>query len=49
MLKSLLEAGANLNARDDLGYNAYDYAVMGKRMENAKYLASLGLKAAVAQ
>lgn len=47
MLRILLEAGASLDARDDLGYNAYDYAVMGKRQENARYLASLGLEAAV--
>ena len=46
MLKILLQAGASLDARDDLGYNAYDYAVMGSRPENARYLATLGLEAA---
>lgn len=47
MMKILLEAGASLNARDDLGYNANDYAVMGNRPQNVRYLTSLGLEAAV--
>ena len=46
MLQILLQAGVRLDARDDLGYNAYDYALMGKNAENARYLASLGLESA---
>lgn len=37
-------AGAALRARDDLGFNALDYALMGNKRENARYLASLGLE-----
>lgn len=46
MIKILLQAGAVLQARDDLGFNAHDYALMGNSKENAIYLASLGLKPA---
>ena len=46
MLKILLGAGAPLKARDDLGFNASDYALMGKNRDNAMYLASLGLEPA---
>ncbi|MBB6092291.1 uncharacterized protein YecT (DUF1311 family) [Povalibacter uvarum] len=46
MLKILLGAGAPVDARDDLGFNAYDYAVMGERQDNVRYLASLGQGAA---
>jgi hypothetical protein len=46
MLKILLQAGASLQSRDDLGFNAHDYALMGKSRENANYLASLGLEPA---
>ena len=46
MLKILLQAGAPQQARDDLGFNAHDYALMGKNRDNAKYLASLGLEPA---
>jgi hypothetical protein len=44
MLKRLVEAGASLSAVDDLGYNALDYAAMGKNNDNANYLKSLGLQ-----
>ena len=47
MLKILLQAGAPLQARDDLGFNAHDYALMGKNRDNAMYLASLGLDPSV--
>jgi hypothetical protein len=46
MLQILLQAGARLDARDDLGYNAHDYALMGKNTDNARYLVSLGLEPA---
>jgi uncharacterized protein len=46
MMQLLLKAGANLNARDDLVFNAYDYAAMGNKPENVAYLASLGLSPA---
>jgi uncharacterized protein YecT (DUF1311 family) len=46
MLQILLQTGARLDARDDLGYNAHDYALMGKNTDNARYLASLGLEPA---
>jgi len=46
MLKILLKAGAALRARDDMGFNAHDYALMGKNTDNARYLASLGLEPA---
>lgn len=46
MLKILLAAGAPLRALDDLGFNAHDYALMGKNRDNALYLASLGLEPA---
>nr|WP_094324929.1 ankyrin repeat domain-containing protein [Campylobacter avium] len=45
MLKILVENGANLHDVDDLGFNALDFALSAKKMDNAKYLQSLGLKA----
>ena len=45
MLKLLIENGANLHEIDDLGFNALDFALSAKKMDNAKYLQSLGLKA----
>ena len=45
MLKLLIESGANLHDVDDLGFNALDFALSAKKMDNAKYLQSLGLKA----
>lgn len=46
MIKILLESGASLQAQDDLGFNAHDYALMGERRDNALYLSSLGLEPA---
>jgi hypothetical protein len=46
MIKILLESGASLQAQDDLGFNAHDYALMGKNRDNALYLGSLGLEPA---
>jgi len=44
MIKMLLQAGARLDAADDLGYNALDYAALGSNKDNARYLKSLGLE-----
>ncbi|WP_019143131.1 ankyrin repeat domain-containing protein [Noviherbaspirillum massiliense] len=44
MLKLLIQANAHLDAADDMGYNALDYAVMGRNKDNETYLKSLGLK-----
>lgn len=44
MLKILVQARARLDAVDDLGYNALDYAVLGKNKDNEIYLRSLGLE-----
>lgn len=49
MLKVLLKAGAALQARDELGFNAHDFARMGKKTDNALYLSSLGLEPAQPQ
>jgi hypothetical protein len=46
MIRLLLENGARLEALDEMGYNALDYAFMGKKNENIAYLESLGLKKA---
>lgn len=43
MLKILVKHGANLNATDELKYNALDYAYMGKNKANEAYLKSLGM------
>lgn len=45
MIKLLLKHGAKLDLRDDLGYNALDFALLAKKQANAKYLKELGLKA----
>lgn len=45
ILKLLISKGANLNAVDDLGFNALDFALAAGKKENADYLKSLGLKA----
>ncbi|MCC8277782.1 ankyrin repeat domain-containing protein [Campylobacter sp. VicNov18] len=45
ILKLLLSKGADLNATDDLGFNALDFALAANKKENANYLKSLGLKA----
>lgn len=47
MLQLLLENGARLDALDEMGYNAFDYASMGKKDNNVIYLRSLGLKSAI--
>lgn len=44
IVKFLISKGVNINAYDDLGYNALDYAIMGEKPQIAEYLASLGLK-----
>ncbi|TQR54612.1 ankyrin repeat domain-containing protein [Campylobacter troglodytis] len=44
MLKLLVENKANINAVDDLGFNALDFAIASKKEENINYLRSLGLK-----
>lgn len=41
MLNLLIHNGAQLTDKDELGLNAFDYAVMGKKDENAAYLSSL--------
>lgn len=43
MLKLLINNGAKLNITDELGFNALDYAVLGKNIQNQNYLKSLGL------
>lgn len=45
ILKLLISKGANLNAVDDLDFNALDFALAAGKKENADYLKSLGLKA----
>lgn len=44
MLQLLVANNANINAVDDLGFNALDFAIAAKKEENIKYLRSLGLK-----
>ena len=44
ILKLLIQAGAHLDAVDDLGYGALDFAVLGKNKDNETYLRSLGLE-----
>ncbi|MGZ5028689.1 MAG: ankyrin repeat domain-containing protein [Methylobacter sp.] len=45
MLKLLIKHGANLNAVDERGFNALDFAVvLAKNKENEAYLKSLGLE-----
>lgn len=41
MLKFLMQSGTDINAVDDLGYNALDYAKLGKKSENIKFLENL--------
>lgn len=43
MLKLLIARGARLADVDELGFNALDYAILGKNPENQGYLTSLGL------
>jgi len=44
MIAMLLKAGARLEAIDDLGYNALDYAALRTNKDNKTYLKSLGLE-----
>lgn len=44
MVQLLLQAGANQSATDDLGFNALDYAAMGKHPDIETFLKSLGLQ-----
>ncbi|MFA5372253.1 MAG: ankyrin repeat domain-containing protein, partial [Sideroxydans sp.] len=44
MIKLLLEKGARLNEVDEVGYSAFDYAILGDRPENAAYLKEIGGK-----
>lgn len=44
ILKFLISVGVDLNAVDDAGFNAFDYAIMGKKEANLQYLKALGLK-----
>lgn len=44
MLKILVQARPRLDVSDDLGFNALDYAVLGKNKDNEIYLRSLGLE-----
>ncbi|MFB3884846.1 MAG: ankyrin repeat domain-containing protein [Thermodesulfobacteriota bacterium] len=44
LLQLLLQRGARLDAVDQQGFNAADYARMGDKPENLDYLRSLGLK-----
>lgn len=46
MLRILLKAGATLEAVDELGYNAADYAKMDGNAKNFVYLSEKGLKPA---
>lgn len=38
ILELLVENGADIYALDDLGYNALDYAILGKNVKNQEYL-----------
>ncbi len=44
MLQLLLKNSAQLDAQDDLGYNALDYAIEHNKFRNEEFLKSLGLK-----
>lgn len=44
MVTMLLKAGAQLEAIDDLGFNALDYAALRRSKDNETYLKSLGLE-----
>lgn len=43
ILEFLVEKGVDTEAIDDAGFNALDYAVMGKKDINSQYLNSIGL------
>ena len=44
ILKLLIDSGADMNATDDAGFNALDYAIKDKNEKNIKFLEELGLK-----
>ena len=44
ILKLLIDNGADMNATDDAGFNALDYAIKDKNEKNIKFLEELGLK-----
>ena len=44
ILKLLIDSGADINATDDAGFNALDYAIKDKNEKNIKFLEELGLK-----
>ena len=44
ILKLLIDNGADINATDDAGFNALDYAIKDKNEKNIKFLEELGLK-----
>ena len=48
MLKLLLVNGAKLGAKDELQFNALDYALMAGNQENIAFLKSQGLLASEA-
>jgi len=42
MIQLLLTNGARLNEVDEIGFSAFDYAIMGAKPENTAYLKSVG-------
>ena len=40
----MIDNGADVQAIDDMGLNALDYAIIGKKEINAQYLRVLGLE-----
>lgn len=44
ILEILIQNGADINATDDMGFNALDFAIYGENLENINYLKNLGLK-----
>lgn len=44
ILNFLIKNGADIQAKDDLGYNALDYALIAKNSANIEFLSTTGLK-----
>ena len=44
ILKLLMDNGADINATDDAGFNALDYAMKEQNENTIKFLENLGLK-----
>lgn len=44
MMRLLIENGAKANVRDEIGFNAMDYALMGENPGNREFLFSIGLE-----